>query len=55
MEDRKPIKLLILTILTNGKDCTFQLDRHPRMTDADMLTILEQTINTIKAKYGKTK
>ena len=55
MAGRKPIKILILTILTNGKECTFQLDRNPKMTDADMLTILESTITTIKSKYGKTK
>lgn len=55
MADRKPITILKLEILTNGKDCTFQLNRNPKMTDKDMLTILESTINTIKAKYGKTK
>ena len=55
MEERKPIKILVLTILTNGKDCTFQLDRNPGMTDKDMLTILESSINTIKKKYGETK
>ncbi|MBO7691175.1 MAG: hypothetical protein J6T10_00895 [Methanobrevibacter sp.] len=54
MAERKPIVILRLNILSNGKDCTFELDRNPRMTDADMLTILESALNTIKSKYGKT-
>ena len=55
MSERKPITILKLTILSNGKDCNFELDRNPRMTDEDMLTILNAAINTINSKYGKTK
>ena len=36
MAERKPIAILKLTILSNGKDCSFQLDRNPKMTDEDM-------------------
>lgn len=55
MAERKPIAILKLIILSNGKKCTFELDRNPRMTDTDMITILESVINTIKSKYGETK
>ena len=55
MSERKPITILKLTILSNGKDCNFELDRNPRMTDEDMLIILNSVMKTINSKYVKTK
>lgn len=51
--ERKPIAIVKLAVLTNGKDMSFQLDRNPRMTDEDMLSTLDAVVKEIKLKYGK--
>ena len=51
--ERKPIAIIKLTVLSNGKDMNFQLDRNPRMADEDMVTILDAVVKEIKLKYGK--
>lgn len=52
---REPIKILKLIVMTNGEQLSIQLERNPRMTDPDMMTILESVMEHIKEKHGKTK
>lgn len=53
MNERKPIAILKLIVLSNGVNISFQVERNPRMSDEDMMTIVESLYLQLKNKYGK--
>ena len=53
MKERKPIKLITVTILSDGKQIMSQVTRANGMEDSLVITLMEEWLNSFKSKNGK--
>lgn len=53
MKERKPIKLITVTILSDGKQIMSEVSRVNGMKEEEVINIMETWISNYKKKYGK--
>lgn len=53
MKERKPIKILTVSILSDGKQIMSEVTRANGMKDSEVISILEMFITNLKKRYGK--
>ena len=53
MKDRKPVKLLSVTILSDGKNILSEVTRANGMEDSLVITLMEEWLENFKNNHGK--